>query len=186
MKYLVLSCLVCAAPVSAESLCDLNDLDELRATLAGEWAAMGRTSVEATTLSVVQETTGFAVIDADGRIASQDVAAHAPMPLVFIDGSSPTLEVAQEPYDVDHVDDLLETVEAEWIADELSLTPCGPEELLQMSVPIVPTEDITVQVTLLPYFEDQFLLLSEGEVKGAWGIAFITKAALFTRVGTAQ
>ena len=83
-------------------------------------------------------------------------------------------------YDVDAVDDMLATVEADWIADAVSLTPCGPDDLLQLST-VIDVQDVAQgTLTIIPYFTDQIVMISEVEVTGDWVIAFVTEVGLLT------
>ena len=88
----------------------------------------------------------------------------------------------QDPiYDVDGVDDILETTGSEWIADAVSLTPCGPDGLLQPTADFAFDELVTGQVTVIPYFSDSMLMIVEARLRGDFGVAFITTSTLMTR-----
>ena len=156
----------------AESLCGNLDAPFIMDTLQGDWALNGSISVETETLSVVQPAQGGTATFEDDFVVA----------LLSEDGLETygTLAESPSPYDVDHVDDILETVEADWIADDLSLTPCGPEGLLQLRSS-VQEPNRESHLTVLPYFNDQMLVIYEGELTGDWGLSFITFAALMTR-----
>ena len=96
------------------------------------------------------------------------------------------LTATDTPYSVDHVDDILETVEAEWIADAVSETPCGPEDLLQLTAPLDLPPRMAGTVTLIPYFSDRVVIIAEVEMRGDWGLGFVTMAALLTPYDDAQ
>jgi hypothetical protein len=78
------------------------------------------------------------------------------------------------------LDDILDTVDAAWIADEVSGTTCGPEELPQLTASYELSEALNGRLTVIPYFSDRAVLILEAEWRGDWGIAFITLAALLT------
>ncbi len=178
MKYAWIALAVLTTPVHAESLCDVSDMAQVLDAVQGGWTLQGGTSVEGTNVSVTENTIGHVAIDDQGRFASVEVLADEDMPQAIIDGASPMIVPTATVYDVDGVDDILDTVEAPWIADALSMTPCGPEGLQQLNVPVETTPEVNAVVTLIPYFTDGLLLISEAEVTGEWGIAFITSAGL--------
>lgn len=160
-----------SGPVSADSLCGVAG-DVALAQLGGFWNVDGATSVELMNESVVGSYDGLALLKTSGGFTASGIGRF--------NGDEVTL-VARQVYDVDGVDDLLETVEAEWIADRVSETPCGPEALPQFSARFGDEETAWAgRVTLVPYFTDQIVLLAEIEMTGAWGIAFTTYAALLT------
>lgn len=152
-----------AAAAQAQSFCGETDADMILAALVGEWEMRGGTSVEGVNVSVTEATIGHAVLDDQARFSSREVLASEPMPLAYIDGFSPTLLPVEQVYDVDGVDNILETVDAEWIADDLSTTPCGPEGLVQFNLPVEASADLVAGVTLIPYFADKILWISEAK-----------------------
>lgn len=180
MKFIVLFTALWAGAAQAESLCGVTDRQVVLDAIAGDWSARGATSVESETLSVVDQTAGRYVFDAQGRFSSIIVEAVAEPPAVVIDADSPTLGALGVFYDVDQVDDILETVEAAWIADEVSLTPCGPEELPQLQIILRDGEASSGVMVIVPYFSDKMVAISEVEMRGDWGLAFVTSAALLT------
>jgi len=177
----VVLCFALAGPVSAESLCGVTDQDAVLGAIAGSWGLEGSSALETETLSMVEPVVGAAVIGADGQVVSAEVLQGAVVPDIALDDDSPAVEVTESPYDVDQVDDILETVEADWIADAVSATPCGPEGLTQLAYTYAFETEATGRVTLIPYFTDQVLMISEAELKGDWGLAFFVSAVLLTR-----
>lgn len=160
-----------AAGAQAESLCGRDDVDDLRAVLAGDWAYAGAASFVTASLDNRSDIEGAARIEPDGTVLVDEVT-YVIMPLV-------RPELGDVIHDVDAVDDILDTVAAEWIADAVSATPCGPEQVPQLSAPYSFTDDLNGQLTLLAYATDQVVLILEAEYRGDWGIAFVTLAALF-------
>ncbi len=171
MKYLAFIAALIAGSADAQSLCNVEAGPELMQSLSGEWTLEGAISVETETLSIVVPETDTATI-ADNTLAADIIDRWT--------GEALALEPGQV-YDVDAVDDMLETVEAEWIADAVSLTPCGPEALPQMTGVLDDGDAITGQATLIPYFTDQIVLIVEVETIGTMGLAFVTAAALLSR-----
>ncbi|WP_281982386.1 hypothetical protein [Thalassorhabdomicrobium marinisediminis] len=161
-----------APPLHAESLCGVSDVDFILDQIEGRWAADGNVSVESETLSVFKPLPDVVVIGPDHRLTTRMTRNM---------GLTPELDVAAAPYDVDAVDDMLDTVEAAWIADAVSDTPCGPEELTQLSAEVRVDDVITGHVTLIPYFTDRVVLIAEVETRGDWGLAFVTHGLLLTR-----
>ena len=170
MKWTFFIAALWAGSGHADSLCGVTAQEALP-QIIGAWTYEGAVSVETETLSIVEPDTGRAIVGGDGSFAAPPVSRWIAAP-VDLRG-----EVV---YDVDQVDDLLETVEAAWIADAVSLTPCGPEGLPQLTAEFM-NEELTGQVTLLPYFTDLSVMIVEAELRGEWGLAFITTAALMTR-----
>lgn len=152
------------------SLCDVS-AEEALSAIAGDWVGRGAVSIETETLSVVEEAVFGLTVSGEGVARDGSFSAWTTAPL--------TLEPAAI-YDVDGVDDILATIDAEWIADDVSLTPCGPETLPQLSAPLELAPDFNGRVTLLPYFTDQVLMIFEYEFRGDWGLAFVTEGALLT------
>jgi hypothetical protein len=88
---------------------------------------------------------------------------------------------APKPYDVDRVDDVLDTTESGELADLLSDTQCGPEALPQVQVVLPEFEGgITVfgTITLVPYFDDRVLEISELTLKSDETVLFMTETVL--------
>ncbi|SLN11609.1 hypothetical protein [Pseudooctadecabacter jejudonensis] len=162
-------CVGLSTAASAESLCGVTDPQVILGHLSGEWSLTGALSVELETLSVTQPVTGTA--SAQGA----DLTLQFPMET---EAHTMNLRPAPDRRDVDWVDDILTTVEQDGIADDLSLTPCGPESLIQF-IGSASTEDGRSQITtILPYFSDAMLMVQTGEWAGEWGLAFLTGAAL--------
>ncbi len=171
MKYLAILAVLIAGAADAQSLCNVQAGPELIHSLSGDWTLEGATSVETETISIVVPETESAIIT-DGTFAADVIDRWTGEPL--------TLEPGQV-YDVDAVDDMLETAEVDWIADAVSLTPCGPEALPQMTGIFDNGDALTGQATLIPYFADQIVLIVEVETIGTAGLAFLTTAALLSR-----
>ena len=172
MRRLALTLAVLAIPVHAESLCGWTDDAALRSALAGSWAYDGAWSFVTASDEGDPAIEGTAEIAQDGSITVLGVTD------VVMPELTPTL--GDMVYDVDQVDDLLDTVNADWIADAVSATPCGPEDLPQLSAIYAVDEDLSGQLTLVAYATDQVVLLLEAEWRGDWGLAFVTAATLMT------
>ena len=172
MRMIPAALLACwAGGAGAESLCDVTD--GVFDRLAGDWAGAVTASVETETLSVTDEVMpGLSTLSADGAFGIdfiQDLVGA---------GAVVRLTHGAVVHDVDGVDDLLDTTETAWMADALSDTPCGPEALPQLSGTVDHGPDLTGTLTLIAYFDDRVLMLSELEYRGDWGLAFVTAAAL--------
>ena len=168
MRYFVFAFACAATPLGAESFCGMQDAEAVLARLDNIWQLDGAVSVETETLSLLEEESGIVVISGG--------LVDAPAVRRFTDAI-----VAPEIgriYDVDGVDDILAAVEAEWIADAVSATPCGPEDLPQLSATFARGAEVSGRITLVPYFTDQVVMIVEAELTGDWGLAFLTQAAL--------
>lgn len=179
MKWLPLIACLWAAPLSAQSLCDVTDPDRIAAVLQGVWTQQGSVSIETETLSVTQGLNPQDRVD-----VSQTLDLRWPLTDQWLREALPL--IATTPMDVDTVDDLLTTVDADWIADAVGDTRCGPENLPQYAATFdtgMATGDDTLSgtITLIPYFEDRVVLLAQIEMRGAWGLGFVTAASLLTR-----
>lgn len=164
-----------AQGAAAESFCGRSDHTAVLAQLAGAWTGEVSVSVETETLSVTQiATPGHSDISTDGRFQIDFVDQ------MIGENSALTLMPSDQGYDVDTVDDLLSTTQTEWMADTLSDTLCGPESLPQFTGRIEFAPDLVGDVTLIAYFDDRVLMLSELEARGDHGLAFVTSAALLT------
>lgn len=145
------------------SLCGLDNDTLLLAVMQGDWAERGAISIESETLSVTEP------VDGNMVIYSTFIQSDAVFGTYQFD-QGPLMR--GQVYNVDQVDDLLETAEVAWIADEVSLTPCGPEELPQVSAELYELgvgegqsadRDVTGRVTVLPYFSDKMVILVEAQ-----------------------
>lgn len=163
------------------SLCELDDNTLLLEIMQGDWVERGAISIESETLSVTEP------VDGEMYIFATLIQSNAVFGTYQFDQAN--LRRGQV-YDVDQVDDLLETAEVEWIADEVSLTPCGPDGLPQVSADLfelsvdegpIADRDVVGRVTVLPYFANKMVILVEAELRGDWGIAYLTAATLMTR-----
>lgn len=166
--------LLAAAPAFAgESLCGVTDQAAVLSALAGDWDGALSVQIEGDTLSVLRaDESGYSQIGTDGVFVNSFLE-----PLLSQD---PVLTLWEQKLDVDRVDDLLEVTEREDIADAVSLTPCGPEALPQLTGLFQNGEELSGQVTLIPYFTDQIVMLILAETHGDLGYAEITGAALLT------
>ena len=172
MRWITIIAALAASPAAAESLCGVTG--EVALTqLVGNWIGDVQGNIETETVSVTDVVApGVASVGEDGRFAIDILGVLAGA------GEAVTLTPVETIYDVDGVDDLLDTVEAAWIADALSDTPCGPESLPQLRGVVDYAPDLTGQIVLIPYFDDRVLMLAEWENRGDWGLAFLTLAAL--------
>ncbi|MCA0043619.1 hypothetical protein [Celeribacter litoreus] len=170
--------LLAATPVIAEeSLCGWTDEAKVVRAIAGTFDSALAVQIEADLLSTRQLVDDRVSVEADGHFtdAFLDELLGAPLPLTL----GPVF------YDVDAVDDLLETTGSDWIADAVSLTPCGPEGLPQLSAAFEAGEGLYGQVTLIPYFTDKIVMLIQMDYLGEWGMSEITGTALLTPNGLA-
>lgn len=177
MKRIFMAVVAALMPVAAaaDGFCDVTDPAVVYARLAGSWVREGSMSVEGSTTSFVRPARMFATeIDKDGLFHSG-----------FVDslmGEEVALTwAAPKPYDVDRVDDVLDTTESGELADLLSDTQCGPEALPQVQVVLPEFEGgITVfgTITLVPYFDDRVLEISELTLKSDETVLFMTETVL--------
>ncbi len=171
MRFFTLGFVLISGAAQAESLCGATDQVALLEAIHGPWSVSGSISVETQTLSVVEPIQANVLIGRTGAILL-DFEGES--------GSSLILGAAEDALDVDQVDNFLKTVEAEWIADEVSDTPCGPEGLLQLQALRDDPEGDYNRVTVLPYFDDRLVIITEIETAGEWGLAFITLGGILT------
>lgn len=176
-RFLMAAAVAALTPVAAfaDGFCGGSDPAVVYERLAGSWVREGSTSVEGSVTSFVRPARVFATqIDADGTFYSG-----------FVDslmGEAVALTWAEpKPYDVDRVDDVLDTTERADLADVLSDTQCGPEGLPQVQVNLPEFEGgITVfgTITLVPYFDDRVLEISELTLKSDETVLFMTETVL--------
>ncbi len=169
--------LTIALPVAAiaDGFCGVTDAEAVYARLAGSWQREGSTSVEGGTTSFVRPARVFATeIDMDGLFYSGFVDS--------IMGEEFSLRWTEpKPYDVDRVDDVLDTTGRADLADLLSDTQCGPEALPQLQIELPEREaGVTVYgtITLVAYFDDRVLEISELTLKSDETVLFMTETAL--------
>lgn len=177
MKQILVAAVAVLAPVVAvaDGFCDVTDAAAVYERLAGSWAREGSTSVEGSTTSFVRPARVFATeIDLDGTYYSGFVDS--------IMGEAIALSWAEpRPYDVDRADDVLDTTARADFADVLGDTKCGPEALPQLQLTLPEEEGgITVfgTITLVAYFDDRVLEISELTLKSEETVLFITETAL--------
>jgi len=156
---------------NADTMCgrlDIGALDELQ----GQWISDIAISLESETLSVTE---------VEEKSVTSILAGALRTPLIArIAGPDATVSLTLQDtfYDVDGVDNMLDTTDSAWIADSLSDTPCGPESLMQFSGLLVVAGANTGRVTVIPYFTDRVLLIAELEMRGDFGLAFVTATGL--------
>ena len=168
-------CLSTAAPAAAESLCGLDDADEVLSAIEGRWTSQERINLESASDTYFRAPDPTAVVIRSGRIESAFLDGLQGQPL--------TLELAEAPiYDVDQVDELLEVTRSEELADLLSDTPCGPSDLPQLVARVPDTDGISAggTITLIPYFDDRILQISELELSSDEALLFMTGVAYLT------
>ncbi len=168
---------VALAPVGAwaDGFCGVTDPVAVFERLAGSWVREGSTSVEGADTSFVRPARVFATeIGADGMFQSGFVDSIMGEPVEM-------RWMAPKPYDVDRVDDVLDTTERADLADLLSDTLCGPEDLPQVQVELPEFEGgVTVYgtITLVPYFDDRVLEISELTLKSPETVLFMVETAI--------
>ncbi|MFY0660176.1 MAG: hypothetical protein JXR15_06765 [Shimia sp.] len=176
-RFLMAAAVAALTPVAAvaDGYCGVSDPAVVYERLAGSWVREGSTSVEGSVTSFVRPARMFATeIDADGLYHSGFVDSLV--------GEEVALRWAEpKPYDVDRVDDVLDTTERADLADLLSDTQCGPAGLPQLQIELPEFEGgITVfgTITLVPYFDDRVLEISELTLKSDETVLFMTETVL--------
>lgn len=165
--------LLTATPVWADGLCQLPQPFDA-ADLAGTWARDGAVSVVNETQDILRPSAQYTVtITPDGALQSPfvDSLTGTTLPLMLLGVPA---------YDVDRIDDVLDTTERADIADTLSDTRCGPEALPQVqgSLNITGEVSVTGTITLIAYFDDRVLQVTELELQSSDAILFMTETAL--------
>lgn len=163
-----------AGAAEARNLCGVAGREEVLAAIAGTWEAEEAISLESETRSLMRHPArATEVVTAEGRLETgflEDIA-----------GGSVALGLAEPPpYDVDRVDDVLETTESAGFADPLSETRCGPKDLPQL-VATLDMAEAEGTVTLIAYFDDRMLRITEFTLRGEGAVIFMSAAALLTR-----
>ncbi|MGR3492657.1 MAG: hypothetical protein ACU0DW_11410 [Shimia sp.] len=133
-------------------------------------------SLETATTSILRPSAAYTVtLTADGQIESRFIDSRLGRGVPLVDADVP-------PYDVDRVDDVLATTEREDIADALSDTLCGPEALPQLVATIDAGEGIEAEgtITLIAYFSDRILQVTELTLRSEDAVFFMTETALLT------
>lgn len=156
----LLTTVLCLLPgfALADGFCNVTDEAEVLGRIEGTWLRRGSLSIESEVESQLMAAQVYKLfIDEDGMADSSfiDGVTGAPQKLTLAD---------PKPYDVDRVDDMLETTERPDIADTLSDTLCGPEALPQLVIPVNMSHGgtrIDGQITLIPYFDDRILEITE-------------------------
>lgn len=174
-----LICLLAFMPGAAvaQGLCDVTDPAQIFAALEGDWSREGTMVLDNAVTEMVRASEEYSVqITGQGQIGS-----------AFLD--SLTGDMAQtslpepRPYDVDRVDDMLDSTGRADFADLLSDTKCGPEALPQLQIDLSAGQGITVTgtITYVAYFTDRVLELGQFELKSDETVLFVTETALLTR-----
>lgn len=173
--FAIVVCLLGAGPATAESLCGADDAEAILAAIEGRWTSQEKISLESASDSYFRAPEPTEVVIQAGRIDSAFLDSLQEEPLV--------LELAEAPvYDVDAVDEMLEVTRNEELADLLSDTSCGPEDLPQLVAQVPDTDGISAggTVTLIPYFDDRILKIVELELSSAEAVLFMTGVAYMT------
>lgn len=168
-------CLLAASPAAADSLCGVDDAETVLAAIDGQWTSHEKISLTSSSDSYFRAPEPAAVAIRAGQIDSAFLDSLHGQPL--------TLELADAPiYDVDAVDEMLEVTRNEELADLLSDTPCGPEDLPQLVAHVPDTDGISAggTITLIPYFADRILKIVELELSSAEALLFMTGVAYMT------
>lgn len=184
---LFLLALMLGIPVSAlaDGFCDVTDVSEVHSRIAGKWHREGSMSfVNATTDMERPSDPYITEFFETGLVANK-----------FYDdltGAMQLADLVDTLYDVDKVDDMLDTTGRSDFADVLSDTLCGPDQLPQLVVKIelpvgnrsqlagAPDIGVFGTVTYVAYFDDRLLEISELTVKTDETVAFLTETALLT------
>ncbi|WP_371154284.1 hypothetical protein [Jannaschia sp. 2305UL9-9] len=177
MRPLLFLCLALPVPALAEGLCDVTDLARLQ-MLAGTWSGVEHRSFE-TLDDTRMGVTPLIVTLADGG----GVLTYASDLTSGLFDEAPALTLARDgAYDVDAVDDMLDTTAHAELADTLSDTLCGPEALPQLVVPVSIDAEIDVEgaITLIAYFSDRLLQITEMTVRSDEVVLYVTATALLT------
>jgi hypothetical protein len=178
LRLALLLTIASAVPALAEPLCDRPAEPALLETLVGDWSREGSISQFNETLDEVRavpaKETGY-VITAEQHLSSTYLDYLAGDPLSLTGLSEPA-------YDVDRVDDVLDTTERADLADILSDTLCGPETLPQWQATLFVEDRDGMQVTgtytLIGYFTDRLLLIGELELRSEEALIFMTETML--------
>ena len=174
MKFALVFLIFGATTAQSDSFCGVTDEAAVLDALQGHWVRAGATSIESVSISEVSPVSWPAEFGRTGEVDAWEVTTAFAISDVVLGFDGPI-------YDVDGVDDILETTGSEWIADAVSLTPCGPDGLLQPTADFAFDELVTGQVTVIPYFSDSMLMIVEARLRGDFGVAFITTSTLMTR-----
>lgn len=186
MKHILISlCLLAPVPALAENLCDVTDPSRL-ADLAGTWAGAQAISLEGLDSSRQRS------VPDHGVTLAVDAAGGLSIGSEFIDSVTgtrlPLAPLRPVPYDVDRVDDVLDTTGAEDVADLLSDTRCGPEALPQLVARLSAGDAVTVEgtITLIPYFSDRMLQITQVELQSGAALIYLTATALLRPVAVPE
>jgi len=168
-------CLIAfALPVEAASLCDTPDSEAVKAAIEGRWTLTETLSLENETESMMRHPDPVPITIRDGRIETPLIDSLIGRPVM--------LAMADAPYDVNAVDDILDATDSAELADLVSDTPCGPEGLTQLTATLRQTEGVAAHgaMTLLPYFDDRMLVITELTLRSDETVLFLTGAGYLT------
>lgn len=175
LRPLILCALLAAPAAQAKGLCDITDPVQLYEALGRVWQPEdSRISLESATVSTMRE-------GANGAVTISPAGTYDSPFTDSIVGEPLELTLRETPaYDVDQVDDMLDTTENAGLADILSETRCGPEALPQFEVRLPETEGFSAAgtITLIVYFEDRLLRITELDLTSDETILFMTETAL--------
>ncbi|MGH1413341.1 MAG: hypothetical protein ACRBB0_07590 [Pelagimonas sp.] len=171
----VMLCLPGAA--LADGFCNVTDPVQIAERLAGDWSREGAMSIENAGTSALEPSTDYKVtFNADFTVATEFFEQ--------LTGRAHPWDLADPKlYDVDGVDDMLDTTERTDLADILSDTKCGPGALPQMVVHLTESHlDMEVAGTsvFIPYFDDRILEVTELTLKMDETVLFVTETVLLT------
>ncbi|TRD19045.1 hypothetical protein [Palleronia caenipelagi] len=162
------------APALAGSLCGVPEAEVLD-QITGEWEGAERLALDNEVTSLISETS-LAVTLRPGAYVSGLTDS--------LTGTPASLTAATERYDVDAVDEALDAADHAVLADLVSDTPCGPEDLPQFTVTLPETPGMSASgtITLIAYFTDRILHLSDLTLRSDETVLFGTGSALLTPV----
>ncbi len=178
---LVVLAVLSAGPAPALNPCGQTDADAILGAIAGTWTAEEAVALDNDTTSLLRRPAPVSVqITPDGRYRSallDDLTG----------GALPLAHPLPPPYDVDRVDEILAVTESEGFADRLSDTRCGPESLPQFvaRLPGSVADVVSGTVTLIVYFDDRLLQITELTLRSDTAWLDMTAAAYLTRTARA-
>lgn len=177
MRHLILLLCFAAQPVAAEGFCGASDAARIAGRLGGQWSYAGQLSLYGETTDATRSV-GPVTARLDNLTLTTpflDDLGVAPLPLEVNAGVA---------YDMDEVDDVLDATDSAGFADALSDTRCGPEALPQLTGIVETGGEMSVDgtVTLIPYFDDRVLAITELTLSGAGAVIFHTETALMTPI----
>ncbi|WP_299927332.1 hypothetical protein [uncultured Pelagimonas sp.] len=169
-----LLCMCFPSILLADGFCGVTDEQEILDRLQGTWARDGSMSIENAVTSFVKGSSAYQVeIASNGSVTSQFFDNLTGQP-------QDTALAETRPYDVDRVDDLLDTTGRPDLADVLSDTKCGPSDLPQLVVTMPETSGMSAAgtITYIAYFDDRVLELTELTLKSDETVLYMTETVL--------